>query len=69
MAMLAEGLAEKIKEDETYFCDYPPLLYFCKNNRLIMTLEDHYPLSIIEQEKYEVVAFEGQKQPTAKGSK
>lgn len=69
MAMLTEGLAEKIKDDQTYCCEYPPQFYLCKDLRLVKTLEDYYPLSLIEQDKYEVVAFEGQKQPTAKGTK
>jgi lysyl-tRNA synthetase class II len=59
IAILTEALVERIKEDPTFVCEYPPQFYLCKDRRIERTLEDYIPLSVVENEKYDIVAMEG----------
>jgi hypothetical protein len=42
------------------------LIFLCKEKRIEKELEDYFPLSLVESEKFEIVAFEGQKSSSGK---
>lgn len=61
MAVLTEALMDRIKEDANFVCENAPQFYLCKDQKIERVLEDYIPLTAIENEKYEIVAMEGQK--------
>jgi len=66
IAILTEALVERIKTDETFMCEHQPQFFLCKDQMIERALEDYIPLSVIENEKYEIVVMEGQKQSSGK---